>query len=245
MRGSRKHLLDLLDSEHVEQRLTDLLLGTGVTVAAGAARQPLGHREPSEWTIRRFAAKHLAGQFDYDSFDRWWVGDQYQNPQWDLLVACDIDGRPGLLMVEAKAHECEVSQSGKPLKDAASEQSKANHEQIGRCVAAARQGLSSLVDRIAISRDSHYQLSNRVASAWKLASLGLPVALLYLGFTGDTYFRDYLRDADHWQRVVGAYMADVLPLSFPEQPIAIPRGATMRMLIRSLPALKPSTPPSA
>jgi len=33
-----------------------------------------------------------------------------------------------------------------------------------------------------LSRDSLYQLANRFAWAWKIASLGVPVALVYLGF---------------------------------------------------------------
>jgi hypothetical protein len=39
-----------------------------------------------------------------------------------------------------------------------------------------------------LTADSHYQLANRLASAYKVASAGIPVVLLYLGFTGDTYF---------------------------------------------------------
>ena len=33
-----------------------------------------------------------------------------------------------------------------------------------------------------LSRDHHYQLSNRFAWSWKPASIGVPVVLLYLGF---------------------------------------------------------------
>ena len=34
----------------------------------------------------------------------------------------------------------------------------------------------------ALSPDSHYQISNRFAWAWKLATLHIPVVLVYLGF---------------------------------------------------------------
>ena len=34
----------------------------------------------------------------------------------------------------------------------------------------------------ALSTRHHYQLSNRFAWSWKLAMLGVPVVLLYLGF---------------------------------------------------------------
>ena len=33
-----------------------------------------------------------------------------------------------------------------------------------------------------LSQDSHYQLCNRFAWGWKIASLGVPVILVYLGF---------------------------------------------------------------
>ena len=43
-----------------------------------------------------------------------------------------------------------------------------------------------------------------------MASVGVPVLLLYLGFIGDTYFRDYLRDADHWQQLMRRYLQGVV-----------------------------------
>lgn len=42
----------------------------------------------------------------------------------------------------------------------------------------------------AISRDSRYQKSNRFAWACKLAGLGLPVVLMYLGFVRADEMRD-------------------------------------------------------
>jgi hypothetical protein len=48
-----------------------------------------------------------------------------------------------------------------------------------------------------------------------VASVGVPVLLLYLGFIGDTYFRDYLRDADHWQQLMRGYLQGVVPSDLP------------------------------
>ena len=57
----------------------------------------------------------------------------------------------------------------------------------------------------ALSRDWNYQMSNRFAWAWKLADLGIPVVLIYLGFLNASDMSDQGRtftdDAD-WQRVV-------------------------------------------
>ena len=80
-----------------------------------------------------------------------------------------------------------------------------------------------------------------MASAWKLARCGLPTALLYLGFTGDEGIRaagEPFSDNDHWQRIMGAYMAGVLPLHFPDNPIEVEGGAKMQMFIKSLPVLE-------
>ena len=57
----------------------------------------------------------------------------------------------------------------------------------------------------ALSRDSHYQLSNRFAWAWKLASLGIPVVLVYLGFLSAIEMTDLgqpLRSGDEWKAVL-------------------------------------------
>jgi hypothetical protein len=46
------------------------------------------------------------------------------------------------------------------------------------------------MDGWTLSRDSHYQLTNRFAWAWKLASMGVPVVLGYLGFQGAAEMKD-------------------------------------------------------
>jgi hypothetical protein len=87
-----------------------------------------------------------------------------------------------------------------------------------------------------ISVDRHYQLANRLSAAERLASCGVPVVLLYLGFTGDTYFEaDYLRDDAHWQRVMGVYVLGTVPLWWPGTTTPHERGS-VTMLIRSMPA---------
>jgi hypothetical protein len=60
-----------------------------------------------------------------------------------------------------------------------------NHGYIGRCIAEARDGLRRFIPSISIDRDRNYQLSNRIASAWKLVDCGMPTVLHYLGFSGD------------------------------------------------------------
>ncbi len=113
----------------------------------------------------------------------WWlaVPGRANAPNWDIAATCKIKGEPGLVLVEAKAHGKELSATGKSRP--ASPNGRKNHDRIGLAIAeAAAQFQLETGKRWDISRDHHYQLSNRFAWSWKLASLGIPVVLLYLGF---------------------------------------------------------------
>jgi hypothetical protein len=73
--------------------------------------------------------------------------------------------------------------AGRRLAEGDSMQRTASHETIGAAIESARMGFEAGT-RLAwhISRDSHYQISNRFAWSWKLTQLGIPVVLVYLGF---------------------------------------------------------------
>ncbi len=101
-------------------------------------------------------------------------------PNWDIASTCTIEGKKGLLLVEAKAHDKELSDAGKSQPTTPNGQ--LNHERIGLAIDQANSGLTGLLAGWALSRGSNYQLSNRFAWAWKLATLGVPVILVYLGF---------------------------------------------------------------
>ena len=75
-------------------------------------------------------------------------------------------------------------------------------------------------ERVAINRDSHYQLANRLAFTWKLAMLGFSVVLLYLGFTGDDGIRDVsppFSDGEDWGRAFNRYAKSAVPLDLFER----------------------------
>jgi hypothetical protein len=172
---------------------------------------------------------------------RWWLpkqpnGKDAKGATWDLLSTCRVNGQRGLLLVEAKAHESELSFAGKTLKPSASEQSKLNHVHITGALQEANRALRLLLgDEVNLTIKSHYQLANRLAWTWKLADCGVPVVLLYLGFTGDTYFNDHFRDGDHWQRAMRAYMSGVVPLSLPGRTVNTAGHGSFVMLVHSLP----------
>ena len=125
------------------------------------------------------------------ALEDWWFAKRGgASPTWDLASECAIGNghrnERGVLLVEAKAHRAELEREsrGKPIDPDASCDSRKNHERIGKAIEEANEGWRALtgVQGWGLSRDACYQMANRLASAWKLASLGTPVVLVYLGF---------------------------------------------------------------
>jgi hypothetical protein len=236
-RGSRKHVLDLLERPDYLPTINALLYGTGAVISLSDPRQPIGFADPSEDELPAFCRKHLDGVIDAACLDvgQWWTVHTGTTPNWDLLSLIKVGGQRGLLLVEAKAHGRELEQAGKPLRADASAASRRNHDFIGACIESASCGLGQCLPGFRLNRDGHYQLSNRIAWAWKVASCGVPVVLLYLGFTGDTYFAsDYLRDDAHWQSLITTYLTTVAPLEFRTERLTV-NGGSLQFLSRSLP----------
>lgn len=235
VRGSRRHVLNWVESSDFVGSLNDLLEGTGAVVSAADSWLPHGWDVPAEAKLDGRAP----GQWppvDWEALQEWWLAVGKGNvPNWDLLSACEIDGTPGLVLVEAKAHSKELSLAGK-RSSSDSEGSMANHDRIGSAIEEARTALEAEVPGIEISRDRAYQLSNRIAHAWWLARHGVPVVLLYLGFTGDERMADvgepYADDAS-WQEHFRAQAAEVFPADHLERRIDC-GPAAFRLLVRSM-----------
>ena len=139
---------------------------------------------------------------------------------WDIASQCVLgtgrQARSGILLVEAKAHTAELEKGGKELKPGATSGSHRNHESIGMAIEAANVGLRSLTENQGwgLSRDDCYQMANRFAWAWKLASLGIPVVLVYLGFLNAIEMSDqgdpFCEPAD-WVECVKAHATHKVP----------------------------------
>lgn len=110
----------------------------------------------------------------------WWLAEQRGNPPtptWDIASTCTIEGRRGLLLVEAKAHHNELENGATKAKN------EDNRRSIGSAIAEANKALGHITgSHWGLSKDHHFQLSNRFAFSWKLASKKVPVVLVYLGF---------------------------------------------------------------
>ncbi len=236
-RGSRKHVLDWTSPADFPAQFADLVGLPECTVPPDAIWQPRGHKEPAEARLEDSGTPFVPGFDRWNNLADWWLlhPRRANTPNWDLVVACEVAGEPGLALVEAKAHERELDWGGKPLRPDASDNSVENHGRIGQAIAEACAELDRIIRGVRISRDSHYQLANRVAYSWKLASMGVPVLLVYLGFIGDDGIADVgppLRDDGHWESVMKGYTARVLPAGFLGR--WLPCGdAQMQMIVRS------------
>ena len=187
-KGSRLRCLQLtsLHNTGVAEFLTALITPYAC-VDQDAVWLPRGPLEPGEPELGR-AIQFLSDAQRSRLID-WWLAvrkDSARIPNWDIVANCRFGNRPGLTLVEAKAHPAELGE-----KDS-SKASSDNRRQIERALLQAQKGLNQVLPGWALDAKAHYQISNRFAWAWKVASMGVPVVLVYLGFLNAT---DMLTDS--------------------------------------------------
>ena len=128
-----------------------------------------------------------------------------------------IEGKRGLLLVEAKAHDEELNleKAGKKRGKSESKNSLRNRVQISECIRQANQALSAETQMPwSLSIEHNYQMSNRFAWAWKLTELGMPVILVYLGFLKAAEMKDRgipLNDQAIWTGLVISHSRPLFP----------------------------------
>ena len=219
-RGSkpRCHLLTHGSPDSIAARLT-ALVAPFASVAPSDRWMPQGFADLEEAQLHK--APRLLPPALSTRLGEWWLPADRQDamtPNFDIASTCTIDGSPGLLLVEAKAHERELmnTAAGRPLAEDDSTGRKASHATIGAAIEEARTGLEAATRlKWQISTDSHYQMSNRFAWSWKLTMLGIPVVLVYLGFLkandmskpGEVPFAD----ASAWKTLVRSHSASLFP----------------------------------
>ena len=234
-KGSAKHILDYLSDDKKFNIFSMKLAAKGIDISFEGSRRPVNESNSNEYHILTFLEEYHGDVTGTEKMKDWWAVSGKKST-WDLLSNCNIDGKPGILLVEAKAHERELHYYGKSKSSAKNQKvAKKNTKIIKDCIIEAKSALNKVGQgRFNISIGSHYQLSNRFADAWKLASVGYNIVLVYLGFIGDQHFHDFLTNSEHWERVMGAYMHKVIPLSIPDKTICIEAGGSLRMIIMSL-----------
>ena len=258
----RCHWLTHGSAEEVAVRLTELIKPWG-RVSETGSWMPKGFDAVIEAQLHNAPA--LLKDFDAGlgaHLQCWWfaVGNEKAtSPNWDIASTCTVtvDGRskPGLLLVEAKAHDWEgiKEEAGKPLgppKEGSgiSMNSRRNHVRIGACIQDASLALADETGLPwALSRDWNYQMSNRFAWSCKLTELGIPVILVYLGFLNAEEMRKGKAQkpfADHaeWEALVKSHSHPLFPEEVWDRPWTL-HDQSFIPLIRSLdmPYDRPST----
>lgn len=217
-KGSRKHILDLIDRSDFVETINSILQPYNVIVLDTNTVQPKGLKDDAEYELQFFIDKHNLNQhfppLSNFNFNKWWNPNGGKAPTWDMVTMCEVNGKKGVLLVEAKAHVGEFDRKPKRLKVNSSQGSVNNHNNIEKRIDKACNSLNISNDGFAIAINKHYQLSNRVTFAWQLSQQKVPVVLFYLGFTGDTYFKDYFEDDSHWEQEFDKYIENVVPKNF-------------------------------
>ena len=223
-KGSRPRCALLTDGirEEVAERLTQLIDHSEVSVSAGNDWMPAGKYRVAEAELGNPRKPNSLVALDtHRQLQNWWLETPARTPNWDIASTCVVKGRPGILLVEAKAHtaELDISKKGKYFNGGkASLNSKRNHERIGEAIDAANTGLRvATEEEWNLARDDHYQVSNRFAWAWKLVDLGIPVVLVYLGFLQATEMvtnKSLALDSfESWEGVVKEHCNSIVPES--------------------------------
>lgn len=184
-RGSkiRCHVLTSGSPGEVAARLSAMLPVAGCAVSSQSTWLPRGLDDVTEAQLDKHT--QFLGRESAQSIRDWWLASPKNaaTPNWDIASSFSLEGMHGhgLLLVEAKAHVGELSAAGKSA-PSDSEDSLANDRRIRDALSEASTGLGEVVAGFRLSAERHYQISNRFAWAWKVASFGIPVVLVYLGF---------------------------------------------------------------
>ena len=221
-RGSRPRCVLLTRGARadVARRLTALIAMPDVAVSPDMATMPRGKpvrangrwdRAPVEEAKLERASALIPSAEIRRALKDWWLAVQRpstQTPNWDIAAACTIRGRRGLMLAEAKAHTDELSDAGKSF---GAKSNVPNHERIARAIGEANAAFSKATGTAwNLSRDRNYQLSNRFAWCWKLASLGVPVVLVYLGFLNADEMDKPFQSLGEWESALKSHAGDTV-----------------------------------
>jgi hypothetical protein len=163
----------------------------------------------------------------------WWLAVKKgaNTPNWDIVSTCTIGNQRGLILVEAKAHGGELKPD-----DRCSASDTDNLNRIAKAIREANSGLNTIIPGWALSTELRYQLCNRFAWSWKIATLGVPVILIYLGFLNAEEMADQgqpFQSASEWTEALLGYARGIVPDGAWNQRLEID-GTQMWPLIRAM-----------
>jgi hypothetical protein len=233
LRGSRLRCLMVttMPRKQVARCLTELIQPYGAVDAIRDHWMPLGFLKPDEAKLSE--APDFLSEKQRKALTPWWlkVTRNANTPNWDIVSTCKIEGQPGLILVEAKAHDKELKQE-----DKCSASNPDNLEQIGKSIQEANLGLNSILPGWGLSKNTHYQLCNRFAWSWKIATFGVPVILVYLGFLNAEEMVDQgkpFNSTDEWDDIIRSHASGIVPDRVWNMKLEI-NGTPMYALIRTV-----------
>jgi hypothetical protein len=228
-RGSRARCLGLTES--VADRLHKIVKPHATVEAERANYFPKGRERPHEAKLGE--TDGLLSDENREAVTAWWLAVRpgANTPNWDIASTCVVDSRQGLILVEAKAHYGELGSGGGAAKN------PQNELRIRDAIAEANQNLNRISSGWNLTANSHYQLCNRFAWGWKVASLGVPVILVYLGFLNveDMPECRVFKTDQEWKSAVLKHAEGIVPSAAWEQTLDV-NGTPLVPLIRSWPA---------
>jgi hypothetical protein len=242
-RGSFPRCLLLMDGDRsvVADRLESLVGLDGIHVSEQDFWMPQGLpvQAAGGWDTSPIVEARLGEVPGFLTADQreivtlWWLERRRRanTPNWDIACTATMDGQEGLILVEAKAHSGDLK-----IKDRCSSRNPDNQASIGAAIQEASEALDAIVPGWKLSKDSHYQLANRFAWAWKIASLGIPVVLAYLGFLRAEEMRDQgepFADPAAWEDLVKERSRGIVPEAVWDRRLMI-QGTPLWVLIRSV-----------
>jgi hypothetical protein len=230
-KGSRLRCLLLThrDATNVAKFLTSLVTPYA-TVSAGDRWAPRGFLNPTEAKLGD--TDGFLSEQHRQNITSWWLAkpERANTPNWDLVSTCHIGNANGLILVEAKAHAGEMGD------DRCGAKNQQNYRRIRDALCESTNAWNELQAGFSLSADSHYQLSNRFAFAWRVAKIGTPVVLVYLGFLNANEMegsgRVLLRSHLQWRNCVVSKSAAVVPENAWDRTFEV-NGTALTVLIRS------------
>lgn len=202
---------------------------------------PYGEVTPNDqWMPRGFLEKKEAQLGTNNCFDiipnpefrdklkTWWLVKGHNTPSWDIVSSCQINGNRGLIFVEAKANGQELKKT-----DSCTSKLLENIKRIESAILESNNELKKESGGWNLKQFSHYQLSNRFAWSWKIASFGIPVFLVYLGFLNADEMHGSFKSIAEWDKAVKAYANGFVPCDIWNQRLGI-NGVPFYPLIRAM-----------
>jgi len=130
LRGSLLRCLLLTGEppQHVAAQLTDLVRAPNVAISSDDYWRPQGLRDYKESTL--VDSGYFLSPEKRKALKEWWLKKPRgaMLPNWDIAATCTIEGLRGLVLVEAKAHDKELSEAGKSKPTTTN--SQLNHKQF-------------------------------------------------------------------------------------------------------------------